>query len=186
MRIDRLETKRLILRQWRKEDFLAFEKLTSDSTVMEFFPALLSKEESDDLAQKFYDLIASCGWGFWAVEERESGHFIGYVGLHEPASNLPFNPCVEIGWRLLKEYWGRGYATEAGEEALRFAFEELKLDEVLSFTALVNHRSEAVMKRLGMKILDKNFEHPAIPVGHRLREHLLYGISREDFVKDKK
>jgi len=176
-----LETKRLILRQWKTKDFKAFQKLNSDAAVMEYFPSPLSKEESDVLAQEIYESIESKGWGAWAVEEKESGNFIGYVGLHETASNLLFEPCVEIAWRLLKEYWGKGYASEAGDEVLRFAFKELKLNEVVSFTATVNHRSEAVMKRLGMKKSEMNFEHPALPVGNRLREHVLYQVSREDY-----
>lgn len=177
----KLKTERLILRQWQKEDFIVFQKLTSDSEVMHYFPSLLTEEESDALAQRFHDLIAHRGWGFWAIEEKVSGRFIGYVGLHEPASDLPFKPCVEIGWRLLKEHWGKGYASEAGKEALRFAFEELKLDEVVSFTAVINHRSEALMRRLGMRNKSENFEHSALPKGHRLREHVLYGIKREDY-----
>jgi len=176
-----LETKRLILRQWERKDFKPFQKLNSDSMVMEYFPSLLSKEESDALAQKIYESIENKGWGAWAVEEKESGSFIGYVGLHETASNLPFEPCVEITWRLSKEYWGKGYAFEAGDEALQFAFKELKLNEVVSFTATVNQRSEAVMKRLGMKKSEMNFEHPALSIGHRLREHVLYQVSREDY-----
>jgi ribosomal-protein-alanine N-acetyltransferase len=179
-----LETKKLILRQWKKEDFKAFQKLNSDSIVMEYFPSVLNRQESDKLAQEIHDLIESKGWGTWAVEEKESGDFIGYVGLHETSCDLPFEPCIEISWRLLKEYWGKGYATEAGKKVLHFAFEELKLKNVVSFTALVNHRSEATMKRLGMKNLNENFEHPSLPVGHRLSEHVLYQISREDFIKD--
>lgn len=181
MKIVQLETKRLILRQWKEDDFKAFEQLNFDPIVMEYFPSVLSREESNALAKRFQDLIMSRSWGFWAVEEKCRGNFIGYVGLHTPASNLPFKPCIEIGWRLLKEYWGKGYATEAGKEVLRFAFEELKLDEVVSFTATINHRSESVMKRLGMKNRDANFQHSALPVGHRLREHVLYKIRREDF-----
>jgi ribosomal-protein-alanine N-acetyltransferase len=176
-----LETKRLKLREWRDADFVAFQKLTSDPVVMEYFPSLLTPKESNALAKRFQNLIASRGWGFWAVEEKSSGKFIGYVGLHKPASPLPFKPCVEIGWRLLKEYWGKGYATEAGTEALRFAFEELKLDEVVSFTAVINTRSEAVMKRLGMRNSHKNFKHPSVPMAHRLREHLLYRLTKEGF-----
>ncbi len=183
MKTIQLETERLILRQWKKEDFKVFEKLNSDFVVMEYFPSVLSVKESNTLAQKYQDLIESRGWGLWAIEEKSSGDFIGCLGLHETGSDLPFDPCIEIGWRLLKEYWGKGYATEAGNEVLKFAFEELKLDEVVSFTASINHRSESVMKRLGMKNKDANFEHLALPKGHWLREHVLYGIKRENFLK---
>ena len=179
MKTVQLETKRLILRQWKKDDFKAFEKLNADPIVMEYFPSILSAKESNALAQKMQDLIEHNGWGFWAVEEKFSGAFIGCLGLHEPTDDLPFTPCVEIGWRLLKEYWGKGYATEAGKEVVGFAFEVLKLDEIVSFTATINHRSESVMKRLGMKKKDANFEHLALPKGHRLREHSLYAIRRK-------
>jgi ribosomal-protein-alanine N-acetyltransferase len=179
----KLETERLILRQWKREDFLVFQQLNSDPIVMEYFPSVLSKVESNVLAQKIYDLIESKGWGLWAVEEKKSGDFIGCVGLYEPSLDLPFSPCVEISWRLLKKYWGKGYATEAAKKALVYAFEELNLDEVVSFTAHINHRSEAVMQRLSMKKLDKTFEHPALPMSHRLRKHLLYTISKEEFLK---
>jgi ribosomal-protein-alanine N-acetyltransferase len=112
------------------------------------------------------------------VEEKETGLFVGALGLHEPTDQLPFLPCVEIGWRLSHEHWGKGYATEAGKEVLRFAFEVLKLEEVVSFTALINKRSRSVMERLGMKNSYKNFEHTALPVGHKLREHVLYTIQQ--------
>jgi len=183
MKTIQLETERLILRQWKKDDFKAFETLNADPIVMEYFPSVLSTEESNALAQKYQDSIERNGWGFWAVEEKSSGAFMGCLGLDTTSSDLPFTPCVEIGWRLLKEYWGKGYATEAGKEVLHFAFEELKLDKVVSFTATINHRSESVMNRLGMQNKDANFEHLALAVGHRLREHVLYGIRRENFHK---
>jgi len=179
MKTIQLETERLILRQWKKEDFNTFETLNADPIVMEYFPSLLSAKESNTLAQKYQDSIECNAWGLWAVEEKSSGAFIGCLGLDTTSSDLPFTTCVEIGWRLLKEYWGKGYATEAGKKVLHFAFEELKLDEVVSFTATINHRSESVMKRLGMKNKDANFEHSALPVGHRLREHSLYAIRKK-------
>lgn len=178
----KLETKRLILRQWKREDFLVFQQLNADPIVMQYFPSVLSKNESNDLAQKMYDLIENKDWGVWAVEEKESGDFIGCVGLHEPSLDLPFSPCVEVAWRLLNKYWDKGYATEAAKRALAYAFDELKLDEIVSFTAHINHRSEAVMKRLSMKKSENTFEHPDLPMGHRLKEHLLYVISREEFL----
>ena len=128
--ITELETKRLKLRQWKQEDYAPFSKLNADPKVMEFFPSVLTKV-----------LISEKGWGFWAVEEKETGLFVGTLGLHEPTDNLPFLPCIEIGWRFLHEHWGKGYATEAGEEVLKFAFEVLELDEVVSFTTVKNERS---------------------------------------------
>ncbi len=184
--IIQLTTDNLILRQWKADDYLAFSKLNSDSTVMEYFPNTLSKKQSDSLAKEMELLISQNGWGVWAVEEKERGQFIGCVGLHEPSFDLPFSPCIEIAWRLDKQYWGKGYATEAGNEVLNFAFERLKVDEIVSFTALVNKKSESVMKRLGMRDTQQNFEHPHLPMGHILREHLLYKISKEDWESTQK
>lgn len=136
------------------------------------------------MAERMRSFIAQRGFGFWAVELHESQAFIGFVGLHVPTAELPFSPCVEIGWRLGFPYWGQGYATEAAQEALRFAFAELKLPEIISFTAIGNRRSQAVMQRLNMppepEPEPETFQHPDIPRGHPLREHCWYRLSREE------
>ena len=178
--ITQLQTKRLILRQWKKEDYEPFAKLNADPKVMEFFPSVLTKVQSDVMASTLKALISQNGWGFWVLEEKETGLFVGTLGLHEPSDDLAFLPCVEIGWRLSHEHWGKGYATEAGLEVLKFAFEVLDLEEVVSFTAVVNKRSSSLMERLGMKNSYENFEHVALPKGHRLREHVLYKIQNND------
>lgn len=120
-------------------------------------------------------MIARNGWGFWAAELRGSGEFIGFVGLNDPTAPLPFAPCTEVGWRLAFEFWGRGLATEAAREALRFGFEQLGLEEIVSFTAVSNQRSRAVMERLGMS-QSGTFEHPSVPAGSPLRLHWLYRL----------
>jgi len=173
-----LKTERLLLRQWRKSDFVDFALLNADPVVMEFFPNVLSEDESNTLANKIESLIAERGWGFWAVEHISNKVFIGFVGLHEPHYELPFNPCVEIGWRLARQYWGKGYATEAGKAALEFAFNHLKLNEVYSFAVVDNMKSIAVMERLKLKNTLSNFEHPMIPENSPLREHVLYKIDK--------
>jgi RimJ/RimL family protein N-acetyltransferase len=145
---------------------------------MEFFPTPLTRAESDALADRCQTYIAERGWSFWAVETKSTPEFIGFVGLHTPA-DLPFSPCVEVGWRLAAKHWGKGFATEAARGALRVAFERLRLLEVVSFTTIGNFRSRAVMERLGMIDTEKTFEHPKIPVGHALRNHCLYRLSRE-------
>jgi RimJ/RimL family protein N-acetyltransferase len=117
-----LETKRLKLRQWKNQDYLPFSKLNADPKVMEFFPSVLTKEQSDALVSEMKALIAEKGWGFWAVEEKATGLFVGTLGLHEPTDPLPFTPCVEIGWRFLHEYWGKGYAIEAGGRSTEICF----------------------------------------------------------------
>lgn len=172
-----LETQRLRLRQWRDEDYPPFARLNADPRVMRYFPTTLSRERSDVMADTLRTLIAERGWGLWAVEESCSGCFVGFVGLHVPSADLPFSPCVEIGWRLVAEYWGRGYATEAAREALRFGFESLGLAEIVSFTAVANLRSRVVMERLGFRHGGETFDHPAVEEGHPLRLHVLYRLS---------
>lgn len=178
-----LETERLNLRQWKDSDYPKFADMNSSPEVMAYYPRTMSKPESDALAYKIQTLISNRGWGFWAVEEKKSNNFIGFVGLHEPTPDLPFSPCVEIGWRLAKDYWGKGYATEAAKAALNFAFGPLNLAKVYSFTSVRNLRSRAVMERLNMINTHRNFEHPKIPPGDPLREHVLYELTRERWRK---
>ncbi len=178
-----LKTERLRLRQWKREDFPAFARLNADPEVMEYYPDILNEEESDDMAQRFEALITYRGWGFWVVEKLDNKKFMGFVGLHEPTYDLPVTHCVEIGWRLARKYWGHGYASEAAKASLAVAFEKLDLPEVYSFTSVLNEKSKAVMERLGMIDTNRNFEHPMIPEGSPLREHVLYRINRENWLK---
>jgi RimJ/RimL family protein N-acetyltransferase len=175
--VHELETQRLRLRQWRPEDLAPFAALNADPAVMEFFPEPLTQERSDASAQKMAALIAEHGWGFWAAELRSSGAFLGLVGLHRPRYELPCGPCVEVGWRLGREHWGHGYATEGAQACLAFGFGPLALKEVVAFTAVHNRRSHAVMERLGMHA-DVLFDHPAIPEDSAVRAHVMYRIDR--------
>ncbi len=181
VKITELETDRLKLRQWSARDYAPFSELNADPEVMKYFPATLMESESTALATKIEKLISERGWGMWAVELKTQGDFIGFVGLHKPEVKLPFTPCIEIGWRLSKKYWGKGYATEAATAALAYAFDTLQLDEVVSFTALANIKSRSVMERLNMVDVRQNFEHPGVPAGHKLREHVLYKITRSQW-----
>jgi RimJ/RimL family protein N-acetyltransferase len=179
-----LDTARLRLRQWRDEDLGPFARLNADPRVMEFFPSRLDREESDAMANRIRGKIAERGWGLWAVEERASGEFTGFIGLQPPAARLPFSPCIEIGWRLARAYWGKGYATEGARASLRAGFDQLGLDEIVSFTALGNRRSRAVMERLGM-LEDSHgaFDHPSVPEGSPVRAHCLYRLSRSRWLR---
>lgn len=172
------ETERLRLRQWKTADREPFAALNADPRVMEFFPSLLTRAESDAMADRCEALIRERGWGFWAAETKDAGEFIGFVGLHTPSASLPFSPCVEIGWRLAFEHWGKGLASEASRGALRVAFQSLDLKEIVSFTAVGNHRSRAVMERLGMRE-SGTFDHPQVPEDSPLRVHSLYRLSRD-------
>lgn len=174
-----LTTPRLILREWRNEDLPAFAALNADPRVMEFMPKIMTREESDAMVARIRDHFARRGFGLWAVEVPDCAPFIGFIGLSVPRFEAHFTPCVEVGWRLAFDYWGRGYATEGARAALHHGFEELKLEEIVSFTAVVNRRSSAVMERIGMSHEPADdFDHPVLPEGHPLRRHVLYRMSR--------
>ncbi len=178
-----LTTERLYLRQWQSSDFAVFAKMNADPEVMKYFPKLLSPTLSDVIAKKCQQLIEDNGWGFWAVSLKKSDAFIGMVGLNAAHADMPFAPNVEIGWRLHKDYWRQGYATEAARASLRFAFEELELDEVVAFTAVINEHSQLIMQRIGMSDTQENFYHPMLDANHRLAEHVLYKITRQQWQK---
>ncbi len=142
---------------------------------MEHFVAVLSRQESDALADRIAAGLDDRGWGLWAVEVTVTGEFAGFVGLASVPFEAPFTPAVEIGWRLARPFWGQGLATEAARAVLDHAFGPLGMGEVVSFTATTNQRSQRGMRRLGMAHDPAgDFDHPAIPEGHRLRRHVLY------------
>lgn len=173
-----VETPRLRLRQWRESDREPFAAMNADPVVMAYFSSPQSRAASDASIDAWQSQFASQGWSNWAVEVLALGQFIGFVGLSIPRRTLPFSPCVEVGWRLAREHWGKGYATEGARAALRIGFERLALSEIVSFTAIGNLRSRAVMERIGMSNTGQDFEHPGIPEGHALRLHCLYRITR--------
>ena len=172
-----LETDRLILRQWIPSDVPDFRKMGRCDEVMKYFPKKLSEEESDHLASKLSSLIAERGWGLWAVEEKASKRFTGFTGLHYTPDDLPFSPALEIGYRFSKDYWGKGFATEAASRVLDFAFRELKVEEIVSFTSVTNVPSQRVMERIGLINSKSNFLHPKIPNTSPLQEHVLYTLT---------
>lgn len=170
-----LKTPRLILRGWRESDRGPFADLNRDPEVMEHFPAPLSREESDAFVDRNIDSQQHENFCFWALERRETGAFIGFTGLAVPTFEAHFTPAVEIGWRLARDAWGQGYASEAARAAMRHGFEQVDLDEIVSFTTPANVRSQAVMARLGMSHDPADdFDHPRLPAGDRLRRHVLW------------
>jgi RimJ/RimL family protein N-acetyltransferase len=175
------ETQRLLLRQWKASDRQPFAAINADPIVMSHFPAPLTREESDAMADRCERLIAERGWGAWATEIKATGQFIGCVGLHTPRDDLPVSPCVEILWRLAQAHWRQGFATEAARGALDIGFEVLGLAEIVSFTVPSNTRSRAVMERLCMQMDAATFEHPGVPEGHVLRTHRNYRLSRDSW-----
>jgi RimJ/RimL family protein N-acetyltransferase len=175
-----ITTPRLLLRPWRDDDIAPFAALNADPRVMEYFPRLLDRSESDAQVARIRAHFDRHGYGAWAVEAPGVAKFIGYVGLGIPRFESHFTPCVEIGWRLSFEHWGHGYATEAARAALEFGFDELQLDEIVSFTVPANLRSRRVMERLGMiHSPAQDFDHPLVPKGHALRRHVLYRLPCE-------
>lgn len=182
-----LNTERLRLRQWKASDREPYAKLSADPRVREYFPTVLDRNASDATVNQMESCIAERGWGFWAVELKASGELIGDVGLNIPNAELPCSPCVEIGWLLAFEHWGKGYAVEAAQAALRVGFEQLDLLEIVAFTAINNGRSRRVMENLYM-IEDTAavFEHPQVPEGSPLRSHCLYRLTRHRWIESAK
>jgi RimJ/RimL family protein N-acetyltransferase len=175
---DALRSERLLLRPWRESDRLPFRELNADPRVMEFMPELLTAEASDALLNRAQEHFSRHGFGPFAVELLDSGSFIGFIGLSVPAFDAPFMPAVEIGWRIAFEHWGKGLASEGARAALGFGFNDVGLEQVVSFTAPANLRSRRVMETLGMTHDPRDdFDHPNLPEGHPLRRHVLYRIS---------
>ena len=172
-----LRTERLLLRQWREEDREPFAALNADPVVMEHFPSTMTREASDAFVDFNMITIGARGWGLWAVEVTETRTFIGFVGLNEATFEAHFTPALEIGWRLARDAWGRGYATEAARAVTDFARDELGLAEIVSFTSTTNVRSQRVMERIGMTHDPADdFDHPNV-ADERLRRHVLYRLA---------
>lgn len=176
--IPELTTERLRLRGFTDADRDVFAAMNADPRVMEHFPSTLSREESDALLDRIVAKWATDGHGLWAVERRDDAAFLGFTGI----ARLAWLPTPEIGWRFVPSAWGQGHATEAARAALEYAFGTLGLPEIVSVTTVGNRRSQAVMTRIGMTRDEADdFEHPNLPVGHPLRPHVLYRLSREDW-----
>lgn len=179
-------TERLVLRMWQPNDRTAFAAMNSDPEVMEFFPSTLTAEASDAFVDRIEAGFAANGYGLWATATRSGGDFIGFVGLSafrdDEPTPLPFAPGVEIGWRLARAAWGKGYAPEAALAVLGLGFGEIGLEEIVSFTAAVNQRSRRVMEKIGMhRDEGDDFDHPRVEAGSTLRRHVLYRISRAEW-----
>ena len=174
-----LETERLLLRPYRDDDLGGLAALCADPVVMHHFPQTLDRASSEKLAERIKAHFELHGFGPWSVEIKDTHMYAGFVGLMVPAFETHFTPCVEVGWRLARKYWGRGYATEAARVSLAFGFETVDCDEIVSMTVPGNRRSRAVMARLGMRRqAEDDFDHPNMPEGHKLRRHVLYRLSR--------
>jgi RimJ/RimL family protein N-acetyltransferase len=174
-----LRTDRLLLRRWREEDLEPFSRLNADTEVMLHFKSTIDRSASKLFIERAEKEFEARGLGLWAVEVPGQVPFIGFVGLHLADFAAHFTPAVEIGWRLARAHWGRGYATEGARAALAFGFGPLGLREIVSLTTPANTRSRAVMERLGMtRNPADDFDHPSFPQRHPLRRHVLYRLRR--------
>lgn len=179
MAIPHLLTDRLILRAFTIADRQPFAAMNDDPEVMAFMSRRLDRAASDLFLARILEHWAADGFGLWAMERRSDAAFLGFAGLSSPAFEAPFTPAIEVGWRLNRPAWGHGYATEAGAAALRFGFENLNLAEIVSFTAVGNARSRAVMERLAMtRDPGDDFDYPLVAPEHPARRQVLYRISR--------
>ncbi|MEU5942075.1 GNAT family N-acetyltransferase [Micromonospora sp. NPDC047548] len=168
----KIDTDRLVLRDWRESDVPAWAAMNADPQVREFLGPLLTAEQSAASVRSFQDDLDRKGYGFWAVEVRDTGEFVGFTGLDDVDEEVPVTG-VEVGWRLARSAWGHGYATEAARAALRYGFDTVGLAEILAITTATNVRSQAVMRRLGMTTdPTEDFDHPGEP--EALRRQVVY------------
>jgi RimJ/RimL family protein N-acetyltransferase len=177
-----IRTARALLRQWHDSDIPVWVEMNADAQVRRYFPTVATAEAAAGEATRIRAALAQRGWGAWALEIPGSVPFAGFVGLIVPAFQAHFVPAVEIGWRLMRSTWHQGYATEAAQAVVRFAFEQLELPELISMTVPDNLPSQAVMKRLGFTHDSQDdFDHPKIEDGHRFKRHVLYRLSRQKY-----
>ena len=176
-RFDTVRTDRLLMRRWLDSDREPFAALNADPETMLFFPQTLDREASDRLVDLIEDRFDQQGYGLWALQVADTGEFIGFTGLNPMPGGVPGAGGVEVGWRLDRHAWHRGYATEAARAALAVAFDGVGLDEIWSMTAVLNEPSQAVMRRLGLTEVDR-FDHPRVPDGSPLKPHVTYHLAR--------
>jgi RimJ/RimL family protein N-acetyltransferase len=174
-----LKTSRLGLRRWQAADLEPCAQMNADPAVREFFPSgLMTREQTAEMIRRLEDHFDQYGYGFYALDVLDTGEFIGFTGLSHPTGfEAWFVPCVEIGWRLRREAWGRGYATEAALACLQHGWGALDLGKIYAYTAGLNVRSERVMQKIGMTLAGE-FDHPKIESGHPLRRHVVYVVER--------
>ena len=176
------ETKRLILHECQDKDFEQFFTLNQDPDVMEYFPNIFSYQETIELITKIKNKFKSNGFGFYTCELKENQQFVGSIGLNIPDFNAHFTPCVEIGWRIHKKFWGQGIAVEAAQKCLEIGFTQFNLSEIVSFTAKNNKKSERVMQKLSMSNnQSEEFYHPQLAKDHPLCLHVLYRLTKANW-----
>lgn len=168
---------RLGFRQWKSSDLMPFCRICSDPDVMEFFPNIMTKEQTESSVNRFFNHIETYGHGFFAVDHLESGEFIGFVGYIYQTMNVDFAPCYEIGWRLDKNHWNRGLATEGAKACLDHAFNKEDCSEMYSITPIQNVKSIRIMEKLNMQHCGF-FNHPKLDLSSPLLKHVIYKVKR--------
>lgn len=177
-----IETERLLLRRWQRSDRRPWRAMSADPEVMTYLLGPMPRERADAAMMRFDAEIAVNRYGLFALEARSTGAFLGFVGLRRPDFRAPFNPSVEIGWRLARHAWGQGYAAEAAAACLDHGFSKLGMRRIVSFTSAANLRSVAVMERIGLqRRATWDFDHPHVPAGHPLRHHIVYALDAEEY-----
>ncbi len=175
-----IRTPRTLLRAWKESDREAWAAMNADDEVRKYFPKVLTREESDAEFERINSGVKQRGWGMWALEIPGAHPFSGFVGLNPPAYDAVWQPAVEIGWRLAQDTWHKGYATEAAQAAMQFAFEHLQLPQVLALSVTTNTPSHMVMDRLGMtRWHGMEFDHPRVPIDWPLKNHIVHRIDRD-------
>jgi RimJ/RimL family protein N-acetyltransferase len=175
-RFDTIRTDRLLMRRWLDSDREPFAALNADPETMRFFPATLDRIASDAFVDRIESRFEQQGYGLWALEVTDTGSFIGFTGLNPMPDDVPGAGGTEVGWRLARHAWHRGYATEAARAALDVAFGAVGIKEIWSMTAVLNEPSQALMRRLGLTEVAR-FDHPGVPAGNPLRPHVTYHLA---------
>jgi RimJ/RimL family protein N-acetyltransferase len=177
-----IETERLILRTWQEDDALPYSKINQDPKVIEFLRGPMTLDDAKEFIQRHNDFFATQHMCFFAAELKATGELIGFIGLQAPYFAAHFTPCIEIGWRLAAEHWGKGYAPEGAHAVLDYAFNKMKLKEIVAYTVPANVRSIRVMEKIGMqRDINGDFAHPGLPANHKLSHHVLYRISSNTY-----
>lgn len=184
-----LETNRLCLRTFVESDCDTMTLINQDPNVMKYFPAIADRQQTLELIKRIMTHQEKYGYSLYAVEIKSSAELIGFVGLlHRTKEEFDahFMPSTEIGWRLSSLHWNQGYATEAALAVLDYAFNQLNLKEVVSFTVLQNKASRRVMEKIGLHhSAEDDFDHPKLAKDSPLCRHVLYRLKQKDYINEK-